>query len=254
MTPKLRIRRRRTSSWRGEARTPNHPGGSGAVITTFLLAVVLTAGPLILGAARLWIELPLLGLAALLLVVQGLRLATRPPDGAQRRADAIDLSVALFVLYAIVRWLTSPAGYFSRIEAMDVSACAGVFFTCRYGMANRRYCMALLYLLVILGVGETVFGYYLSNHLDWFPFGQAERMQLNYAPLWVGTYGSPTHYASLLVMAIGAALALGSLSKLQWPVRIILIYLAIMMMVGVMYSGSRGSWIALLAAICALAA
>jgi len=252
MTSKLRIRRRRSSSRHGEARTLIYPGGLGALITTFLLAVILMTGPLILGAARLWIELPLLGVVALLLVVQGLRLATRPPAGAQRRADAIDLSVALFVLYAIVRWLTSPAGYFSRIEAMDVSACAGVFFTCRYGMANRRYGMALLYLLVFLGVGETVFGYYLINHPDWFPFGPTERLQLDYAPRWVGTYGSPNHYASLLVMAIGAALAVGSFSKLEWPVRIILIYVSIMMMVGVMYSGSRGSWIALLAAICAL--
>jgi hypothetical protein len=233
-------------------RIPSYPGGLGDLITTFLLAVILITGPLILGAVRLWIELPLLGGVALLLAVQGLRLAQRPPEGAPRRADAIDLSVALFVLYALARWLTSPAGYFSRIEVMDVAACAGVFYTCRYGMANRRYGMALLYLLVILGVGETVFGYYLSNHLDWFPFGQGERQQLYYAPRWVGTYGNPNHYACLLVMAIGAGLALGSFSKLAWPVRIVLIYLSIMMMIGVMCSGSRGSWIALLAAICAL--
>jgi O-antigen ligase len=248
MTPKLRIRRRRSSSRHGAAGTSRYPGGLASLITTFLLAVVLITGPLILGADRLWIELPLLGAAALLLVVQGLRLTVRPP-GAQSGADAIDLSVALFVLYAIVRWLTSPAEYFSRIEAMDVVAYAGVFFTCRYGMANRKYCMALLYLLVILGVGETAFGYYLSNHLDWFPFVPAERLQLDYAPRWVGTYESPNHYAALLVMAIGAALALGSFSKLAWPVRIILFYVSIMMMVGVMYSGSRGGWIALLAAI-----
>jgi len=252
MTPKLRIRRRRSSSRQGEAKPPNYSGGLASLITTFLLAVILITGPLILGAARLWIELPLLGVVALLLVVQGLRLAARPPAGAQRRADAIDLSVALFVLYAIVRWLTSPAGYFSRIEAMDVAAYAGVFFTCRYGMANRRHAMALLYLLVILGVGETVFGYYLINHLDWFPFGPTERLQLDYAPRWVGTYGSSNQYASLLVMAIGTALAVGSFSKLEWPLRIIFIYVSIMMMVGVMYSGSRGGWIALLAAICAL--
>ena len=135
---------------------------------------------------------------------------------------------------------------------MDIVAYAGIFFTCRYGMTNRKYCMALLYVLVILGVGETAFGYYLSNHLDWSPFGQAERLQLYYAPRWLGTYGCPNHYAALLVMAIGAALALGSFSKLAWPVRIILFYASIMMIVGVIYSGSRGGWIALLAAIGAL--
>jgi O-antigen ligase len=112
--------------------------------------------------------------------------------------------------------------------------------------------MFLLYGLVILGAGETVIGYYLSNHLDWFPFGLTERQQLDYAPRWLGTYESPDHYACFLVMAIGAALALGSFSKLAWPVRIILFYLSFMMIVGVMYSGSRGSWVALLASITAL--
>ena len=209
-------------------------------------------GPACLGAARLWIELPLLGMVALLVVVQGLRLTARPRAEEQRRVDFIDLSVALFVLYAVARWLTSPVEYFSRIEAMAVVAYAGVFLTCRYGMANRRYCMILLYLLVMVGVGETAFGYYLSNHLDWFPFGPAEQTQLHYAPRWVGTYDSANFYACFLVMAIGAALALGSLSKLAWPVRIVMFYLSIMMMVGVIYSGSRGSWIALLGAICAL--
>ena len=232
--------------------TSHSSGGLAALITTFLLAGIMSIGPMFLGAARLWIELPLLGVAALLFALQGLRLAATPSIDTPRRADAIDLAVALFVIYSIARWLSSPAEYVSRIEVMDIVACAGVFFTCRYGMASRRYCMALLYLLVILGVGETALGYYLSNHLDWLPFGAAEQMQLQYAPRWIGTYESPNHYASLLVIAIGAALAAGSFSKLAWPMRIVLIYLAIMMLVGVMSSGSRGSWIALLAAICAL--
>jgi O-antigen ligase len=253
MTPRFRIRRRRSTSRHGhKVKPPSRPIGLAALITTSLLAVVLIMGLLFLGAARLWIELPLLGVVAFLLAVQGLRLTAKPAADTPRRADAIDLSVALFVLYAIVRWLTSPAEYFSRIEAMDVVAYAGVFFVCRYGMANRTHGMALLYLLVILGVGETAFGYYLSNHLDWLPFGPAERLQLHYAPRWVGTYESPNHYASLLVMAIGAALALGSFSKLAWPLRIVFYYVSLVMMVGVMYSGSRGSWVALLAAIVAL--
>ena len=87
---------------------------------------------------------------------------------------------------------------------------------------------------------------------DWFPFRPGEQTQFDYGSRWVGTYESPNHYASLLVMAIVAALALGSFSKLAWPVRIVLFYVALMMMVGVTYSGSRGSWIALLAAIGAL--
>jgi O-antigen ligase len=253
MTPRPRIRRRRSSSRHGQGSTPGLAGALAALVTTFLLATILISGPLILGADRLWIELPLLCATAFLLLLQGLRLTAKPIPETPRRVDAIDLAVVLFVVYAIVRWLTSPAEYFSRIEVMDVIAYAGIFFTCRYGMKNRKYCMTILYAVVALGLGETAFGYYLVNHLDWLPFGPAETLQLHYAPRWIGTYESPNHYASLLVMAVGVALALGSFSKLPWAVRIILFYVALMMIIGLMFSGSRGGWLALLAVIFALA-
>ena len=141
--------------------------------------------------------------------MQGLRL-TRPLAEASWRVDAIDLSVALFVLYTMVRWLTSPTESFSRIEAMEVAAYAGIFWICRYGMANRKRSRSRFYFCSwILGVGETAFGYYLSHWpnphdpaTQWFPFGPTERFHLGYFPRWVGTYASSNHYAfRLLVMA-----------------------------------------------------
>ena len=240
--------------------TASHPPSSPAsVLTTFLLAVVLITGPAILGAARLWIELPLLGIVAFLLFIQGARLNGSPAKGALRLIDAVDLSVVVFVLYAIGRWLTSPTEYFSRLEAVNIVAYATVFFTCRYGLVRRTHGLLLLWLLVVLGVGETGFGYYLSHYSNpndpqslWFLFGPSERLQLHYFPRWVGTYGCPNHYGGLLVMATGTAMAMGAFSKWSWPIRIVLFYLAAMMMIGVMYSGSRGSWLALLASVGAL--
>jgi O-antigen ligase len=252
MTPRTSTRRRRSSSREGARQAVQYPGGLAIFFTTVLLAAILLTGPLILGAARLWIELPLLVATAFLLLVQGVRLVQNPPPGDFRRADAIDWTVGAFVLYTIIRWLTSPTEYFSRIEAMEVIGYAIIFLTCRYGMLNRSYGLWLLYLLVLLGVFETGFGYYLSQHLDLMPFGPTETLHLHYAPRWIGTYGCPNHYGALLVMAIGAALAMGSLSKLPWPVRIVLFYFAIMMMVGVVNGASRGSWIGLIFSLIAL--
>ncbi|HEY0257079.1 MAG TPA: hypothetical protein VGC39_06530, partial [Candidatus Methylacidiphilales bacterium] len=65
-------------------------------------------GPVMLGAVRLWIELPLLGVIAFLLLLQGLRLNSSPEKGMLRLIDVADLAVVIFVLYAIARWLTSP--------------------------------------------------------------------------------------------------------------------------------------------------
>jgi O-antigen ligase len=227
-------------------------GRGGSVVTTILLALVLISGPLLIGAARSWVELPLLEVVALLLFVQGWRLRSAAWDHPWARLDLIDLSVVLFVLYAIARWATSPTEYFSRLEILSVFGYAVIFFTCRYGLARRTHGLVLLILLVALGVFETAFGYYLETHLSWCPFGPTELMHQYYAPRWVGTYGCPNHYGAILVMAMGAALAWGSFSKLSWPVRIVFFYLAAVMLAGVMCSGSRGSMLGAFAAIGAL--
>ena len=255
MRPNTRVQSR-SSPRRVEVRAPQPPSSPASVLTTFLLAVILITGPVMLGAVRLWIELPLLGGVAFLLLIQGARLNSNPPEGSLRLIDVIDLSVVIFVLYAIARWMTSPTEYFSRLEVMNIVAYATIFFICRYGLVRRTHGLLLLGLLVVLGVAETGFGYYLSYHSNphdpqslWLLFGTSERLQLHYFPRWLGTYGCPNHYGSLLVMAAGTAMAMGSFSKWSWPLRIVLFYLAAMMMIGVMYSGSRGSWLALLASI-----
>jgi O-antigen ligase len=248
----LRTSSRRPSSRRHSRRQAGFPGGLGLLFSTVLLAGILISGPICLGSDRLWIDLPLNACVALLLLVQGLRLATNKPEPGGRRLDAIDSSVLLFAAYTCVRWLTSPAEYISRVEMFDVLGYAGIFLTCRHGMGNRQFAMFLLYLIVLLGVGETAFGYYLSKNLDWFPFGPTENFHVYYAPRWVGSYGCPNNYGSLLVMALGAALAIGCFSKLAWPVRIVSLYFAAMMLIGITFSASRGSWIALVVSVIAL--
>jgi O-antigen ligase len=228
-------------------------------LSTVLLAIILVAGPLVLGSVQPWIELPILGGVTLLLLIQALRLTAQAPIESLRQIDAIDLSVVLFVVYAIARWLTSPTPFYSRFEVLSVVGYAVIFLFCRYGIARRTYGLWLIVLLVILGVGETVFGYLLRQHSNvgdpdslWFPFGPNEQMHLHWMPRWVGTYGCPNHYACLLVMAVGAALALGCFSRFAWPLRIIFFYTTAIILVGILYSQSRGSWLALIGLVLAL--
>ena len=211
----------------------------GALATIVLLVPILFAGPLLLGGARLWVQLPILTGVALLMLVQAYRMARG--QGAGPRLDLIDGSVLAFSAYAIARWLTSPTEYYSRIEILNVIGYATVFLTCRYGLARRSFGVTILVLLVALGLFETGFGYYLSTHLSWCPFGPDETLHQYYAPRWVGTYACPNHYGAILYLAMGAALALGAFSKLPWPVRIVCFYLAATMLVGIIASASRGS-------------
>ena len=229
------------------------------LLSLVLLAVILFAGPCVLGAVRPWIELPILGGVSLLWLMQAGRLVAPAQLGSLRQIDAIDLSVLLFTAYAIVRWLTSPIEYFSRLEVLSVIGYAAVFLCCRYGLGRRKNGVMLVVLLVALGVGEVIFGYLLHLHSNaadpqslWYPFGPAEQMQLYWAPRWLGTYGCPNHYACLLVMATGAALALACFSRFPWPARIVLFYVAAFLVVGIVYSQSRGSWFSLVGVVAAL--
>jgi hypothetical protein len=229
----------------------------GSLVTTILLVLILAAAPSVLGSARLWYELPLLGGIAFLLVLQTIRLLA--PPGSLRRVDFIDLTVVLFVLYAAARWLTSPTEYYSRLEILNIVAYATLFFTCRYGLVRRSHAIALVAALVVIGTGEAVFGFLFSQHSDinhpeslWYPFGPDERLQIYYAPRWLGTYGCPDHYASLLVMAAGATMALACFSKWPWPLRILLFYIVAVLMGALLFSGSRGGWISLVGSVLAL--
>jgi len=82
----------------------------GALATIALLLPILFTGPLVLGGARLWVQLPLLVGVALLMLIQAGRIAFR--SAASLRIDLIDLAVLAFTLYAIGRCLTSPTGYY----------------------------------------------------------------------------------------------------------------------------------------------
>ena len=245
-----------SESHRGRGRS--QPRGSlASLATTVLLVLLLAAAPSVLGSARLWYELPLLDGIGFLLAIQALRLMSIPMTA--RRIDAIDFAVILFTLYAAVRWLTSPTEYYSRLEALNVVAYATLFFTCRYGLLRRSHALVIVALLVVLGLGETFFGFYLSHHSDihhpeslWFPFGSTEQLQVYYAPRWLGTYGCPDHYAALLVMAAGSTMALACFSKWPWPLRIVLFYVTALLLIGILYSGSRGAWLSLPGAVVGL--
>jgi O-antigen ligase len=213
-------------------------------LTLCLLSILLVAGPLVLGGARPWIILPLLGLSAILLVVQALRLF-RSSGGFS--LDLIDLAVIAFTLYTGGLWLFSSAPWLSRMEFMNVLAYATVFFSARYGIGRRAHGITLLVLLVLVGTAVAAFGFYLKLHPEFLPYG--EKLHLYYAPRLTGTYGCPNHFGGFLVMTTAAALALGFCSRLPWIVRILFFYLAGGMMAGIAFSLSRGSWLGLAAAL-----
>jgi len=223
---------------------------AGSLLSCALLGLVLGSAPLVLGAARTWIILPLLLVLWILLAVQAARLWINSPRLVGRILDLPDLFVIAFVFYTVIRYFTSPVEYLSRLELFNVTAYATIFFSCRYGIVRRNHAIGLLAWLVIIGAGVAGFAFFLRLNPDIRPFG--DDLHVYYWPRLTGTYGCPNHFGGFLVMTCGIALAFALFSHMPWIWRIVCLYFALMMIVGIIFSVSRGSWIGLLCSFAAL--
>jgi O-antigen ligase len=179
-----------------------------------------------------------------LLAVQAGRLLLTAPRLSGKILDTADLFALLFVGYAVARYFTAPVEYLARLELFNIFGYATIFFTCRYGIARRGHATALLILLVLVGAAVAGFAFFLRLNPDIRPFG--DDLHVYYWPRLTGTYGCPNHFGGFLVMTCGVTLAFALFSHLPWLWRIICLYFAAMMMIGIIFSISRGSWIGLL--------
>jgi O-antigen ligase len=218
-------------------------------VTLILLLGVLLGGPLVLGAIRPWIYLPPFFIL-LVVALLGLKRAFFSREAEAWKPDLIDLFAGLFVLYAVGRSLISPLEYDSRLESLKVIAYAITFFTCRYGIQRRAHGLLILVALLVLGVGVSLFGFYLKSNPEFHPFG--ETFHLYYAPRLTATYGCPNHVGFFLVMTTSIAFSIGFFSHLSWIRRIIVLYSTVPMIAAIGFTLSRGSWIALVFALLAI--
>ncbi len=225
------------------------PSSSLSHIQLILILVCLLIGPIVLGGIRPWIFLPPF---FTLSIVAGIGLFRAAMDLRHRqwRPDLIDLSVTLFTLYAIGRSWFSPIEYDSRLEILKVIAYAITFFTFRYGIERRFQAMTILFFLMAIGIGISLFGFFLKGNPDFHPFGQT--FHLHYAPRLTGTYGCPNHTGYFFVMIISIALSIGLFSHLPWVIRIIVLYSCIPMTIALGLTISRGSWVAMAFALFAI--
>lgn len=222
----------------------------GSFLTSVFLASILSFGPLILGGFRIWLVLPILTAIWLLVIFQAVRLFWHGNDTPGRFIDAVDLFAILFLVYATVRYFTTPAEYVARLEVMEIYAYAAVFWICRYGFSRKTHALYLLGALAVVGLIVTGTGYLFHARPELRPFSQD--LLKGYAPRFCGTYGCPNHFGALVVMTLGIVLSFAILRRGNWTLRVILFYLAGMMVIAVGLSLSRGSWLGLGASLLVL--
>lgn len=189
-----------------------------------------------LGGALLWIIIAVIGVFHL----------------RERRSgpDAMDASVALFLIYAAWTYARTPVEYAARLEWSWILTYAAAFIFLRYGLPSRQWAMALIGVVILAALASCIYAFIHRDnptHLIWgLP-------RPNYGARVSGTFGCPNHFANLMVMATLSCLFLGAYSRFPWPLRICLFYLAIVLTAGLYLSVSRGGYIAWLAGMMVVA-
>ncbi|MFQ3670037.1 MAG: O-antigen ligase family protein [Verrucomicrobiia bacterium] len=180
--------------------------------------------------AALWANLALYAAASW---IRGRRLGT-----------ALDLIILLFIAYFLWWYARAPIPFLARWEGLWIFTYAAVFWNARYIFPTRSWGIALLILLVIFGTVQAGFGLSKLGQHVYEIWGENRP---DYGRRISGFFGCPNHFGNFLVMSALTATVLATIRRGPWLGRIFLIYAALMMTAGVLFSISRGSYLAWLA-------
>jgi O-antigen ligase len=157
--------------------------------------------------------------------------------------------VAAFAIYATVRYLTSPIEYDSRLELFHVGLYTFIYFLAATTLHRQRDRTALVIALMVLATAETVYGFW--------QFAKGADVVLNadrpeqYHGRASGTFICPNHFAGFLEIVLGLLLAriaihrsLAATLEQRVIQKLLEIFVALIVLAGIVTSLSRGGWVA----------
>jgi len=192
-------------------------------------------GPAYLAGGFLWLLLAWRGVEGLI--------------SGRRIADFMDLPVFLFLGYSFWSVLRAPCEYFGRIEWLEASVYGAVFLTVRHQLPGRRMIPWVLGWLLLVAALNLGYGF-LHFREGIYPIGPVSLVgwqvenRADYAERMSGFFGCPNHFGNFMGQAGLAGLTLMIWPGLFWPVRMLAGWLVAAFGVGVLYSISRGSFLA----------
>lgn len=199
---------------------PQVPVGSRLdfiLVNPFNLVQWLTVGVMLIWAVRLW--------------------ATPRP---KLLWPPISWAVIAFVIYAIIRYLTSEIEYVARLEMIQVLMYAFLFLAIVNNL-HRQECAQLVTLtLVFLAMAISFYAIYQ------FATGSDKVWCLvkPYAKRGTGTFISPNNLAGFLEMLLPVGLAYTLTSRSKALTKIFTGYASFVILAGIAVSVSRGAWFA----------
>ncbi|HEX5219144.1 MAG TPA: O-antigen ligase family protein [Verrucomicrobiae bacterium] len=213
-----------------------------------LVLSILVFGPLAFGAARLQEFLVIQALTTGVLVLWVARLWLNPRP--KFLWPPICWAVLAFVAYAVGRYLTCEVEYVGRQELLRVLVYAALFLAILNNLHRQESTQIISFTLIFLAMAISFYAVYQfatgSNYV-WF----VEVSNLGRAS---GTYISPNHLAGLLEMLLPLALAYTLVGREKPLMKIFIGYAALVILVGITVTASRGGWAATLLALSFLCA
>ena len=213
-----------------------------------LVLAILVFGPLALGGvrARDFIILEwLTGSAAMVWIA---RLWINP--GQPVLWTPVSWAVLAFVALAGARWATADIEYVAREEVLKVLMYALLFLIISTNLTKQKYEKAIVTTLLVMAVALSLYAafQYLAqspkvwNYVRPFMYGRRGS----------GTFFNPNHLAGFLELIVPFGVAFCLVGRLKPWARIAAGYAAVMGLVGIGVSLSRGGWLATAASFLAL--
>ncbi len=219
---------------------------NAAILITTILS--LAYGVIAFGAVTLETAAPLFVGGMLLAVFWALKLLSS--DRVSWISSPLHLPVLLFLGYTLIRYFTSPIERDSRIELFHVALYATIYFAVACNLYHRRDLTLIFLAIMVLAIGEAGYGLWqFASKSNVVLF--AER-PASYQGRASGTFVNPNHFAGFLSTVLGLLLARillhrpavkATFGTYAGP-KIVEGYATLVVLAGIVTSGSRGSWLA----------
>jgi len=208
-----------------------------------LVLAILVFAPLAFGAVDTWAFLVVQALTIGVMFLWALRLWISPKP--QLLWPLICWVVLAFAIYAVARYLKADIEYVARQEMIQVLMYAFLFFAIVNNLYRQEFTQIISFTLIFLAMAIAGYAIYqflthsnqVWNHLSPYP-GRAS-----------GTYISPNNCAGFLEMLLPLATAYVLAGRMKPIVRILLGYAALVMVVGMAMTFSRGGWVSVAVAL-----
>ena len=206
-----------------------------------LVLSILTFAPLAMGAEAAVPFLVLQGLACGVLLIWGLRVWVAP--SCRFLWPPICWPVLGFIGYAIVRYHYADIEYLARLELIKVIIYAVVFFAILNYVNRQELSLALCLGLIFVASADSLYAIFQYATHSNRVLGSFRPIN-SYGSRVGGTFINPNHLAGFLEMIVPAALSLVVAGRLGHALKVVLAYLAGLMLIAVALTFSRGGFVA----------